>query len=348
HYDGMKRYVAYLRSTATNDIVNHGLGDWYDLGPKPPGFSQLTPIALVSTAFYYYDTHLLSRIAALLGRPGEARRFGRQAAQIRAAFNGKFFDPARRDYATGSQTANAMPLVMGLVAPSNRASVLQAIVRDVGSRDDALTSGDVGYRYLLQALATHGNHVRLQLGFDGSGHYVMRLLPEGGRSDMIFAMNNQTNKPGYGYQLARGATSLTESWNARRGSSQDHFMLGQIQEWFYRDLAGIQDAPGSPGFKHIIIRPQPAGDLRWVKASYNSIRGSIVSDWRISLGRFRLRVEIPANTAATVYVPATSAGAVTESGRPAAKSPGIKFLRMSRGYAVFAVASGRYDFQSRF
>jgi alpha-L-rhamnosidase len=94
-------------------------------------------------------------------------------------------------------------------------------------------------------------------------------------------------------QLKKGATSLTEAWDAGRDSPQDHFMLGQIQEWFYHDLAGIQNDPESAGFKKIIIHPQPVGDVTWVKASYNSIRGKIVSDWKRAGGKFILNVTIP-------------------------------------------------------
>ncbi len=249
NYDVMKKYLAYLASTATNDIVGHGLGDWYDLGPKAPGYAQLTPVALTSTAFYYYDTRILSRIATVLGRTNDAAAFEKQAEQIYAAFNREFYNPAQHSYATGSQCANSVPPFMGLVDPTNRAAVLDAVVRDVRAHGNALTAGDVGYRYLLRALA------------------------DGGRSDVVFEMNDQTNKPGYGYQLAKGATSLTEAWNARPGSSQDHFMLGQIQEWFYHDLAGIGCDPAGPGFKKIIVHPQPVGDLKWVRASYESIRG---------------------------------------------------------------------------
>jgi alpha-L-rhamnosidase len=321
HYDMMKKYVAYLGSTSTNDIVDHGLGDWYDLGPKGLGFAQLTPVALTSTAFYYYDNQILARIATLLGKSDDARQLEAKAEQIHTAFNQTFFNPTNHDYSTGSQTANAVPLVMGLVDKTNRASVLESIVRDVRAHGDELTSGDVGYRYLLCALA------------------------EGGRSDVVFDMNDQTNKPGYGYQLARGATSLTEGWNGSH--SQDHFMLGQIIEWFYHDIAGIQNAPGSAGFKKIIIRPQPVGDLKWVKASYKSIRGKIVSDWKMDFDGFSLRVKIPANTTATVYVPAASAEAVTESGQPAAQSKDVQFLRMSNDCAVFAVKSGKYEFKSK-
>jgi len=324
NYDVMKKYAAYLDTTATNDIVDHGLGDWYDLGPKNPGLPQLTPIALTATAFYFYDNWILSQIAGLLGETNDAARFENRAEQIYAAFNLKFFNPTNVTYATGSQCANAMPLVMGLVDPTNRAAVLEAVVRDVRAHTNAFTAGDVGYRYLLRALA------------------------EGGRSDVIFDMNNQSDKPGYGYQLKQGATSLTEAWNARRGSSQDHFMLGQIQEWFYRDLAGIGPDPTGPGFKKIIINPQPVGDLTWVKASYDSIRGRIVSDWKRDSDRFTLDVTIPANTTATVYVPANSAEAVTESGRPAASSNGVVLLWFENGRAVFAVESGKYEFNSAF
>jgi hypothetical protein len=322
HYDTMKRYVAFLGSTATNDIVNHGLGDWYDVGPKNPGVAQLTPISLTATAFYFYDTHILARVAALLGKTNEAKQFADRAAQIRTAFNEKFFDPTNGLYATGSQTANAIPLAMGLVDDTSRGAVLNAIVRDVRAHGNALTAGDVGYRYLLLALA------------------------ENGRSDVIFDINNQSDKPGYGYQLKKGATSLTEAWDAGSSSSQDHFMLGQIQEWFYHDVAGIGCDPAGPGFKKIIIHPQLVGGLTWVKASYDSVRGKIVSNAKHARGKFTLSVTIPANTTATVYVPAASADTVTENGRPAAKAKGVSFSRMENGCAVFAVESGKYEFVS--
>jgi hypothetical protein len=324
HYDGMKRYVDYLASRATNHIVNYGLGDWYDVGPKSPGIAQLTPVALTATAFYYYDTWILAQTAALLGKPDEAQQFETRAAEIRAAFNEKFYDATNRFYATGSQTANAIPLVMNLCDPANRAAVLDAIMRDIRVRGNALTAGDVGYRYLLLALA------------------------EGGRSDVIFDLNDQSDKPGYGFQLKKGATSLTEAWDAGRGASQNHFMLGQIMEWFYHDVAGIGDDPAGPGFKKIIIRPQPAGDLTWARASYDSIRGKITSDWKHAAGKFTLNVTIPANTTATVFIPAASSETVTEGGRPAAQSGGVKFLRMENDRAVFEIESGAYTFGSRF
>ena len=313
HYDAMKEYLKYFGSRAENNIADFGLGDWYDVGPKKPGVSQLTPIALTATAFYYEDTKIMARIAALLGKNDDAKRYSELAERIRATFNEKFYDPTNRWYATDSQCANAIPLVMGICEATNRAAVVDAIVRDVRSRGNALTAGDVGYRYLLRALA------------------------DGGRSDVVFDMNNQTNKPGYGMQLAKGKTSLTEAWDG--GSSQDHFMLGQIEEWFYHDLAGIQNAAGSAGFKSIVINPQPVGDIVWVKASYDSIRGKIVSDWKRDGQTFTLNVTIPPNTTATVFIPAKSADSVT-------KESSATFLRMENGRAVFSITSGDYEFKS--
>jgi alpha-L-rhamnosidase len=316
HYAAMTNYLNYLGSRADNFIVNYGLGDWYDIGPKKPGVSQLTPIALTATAFYFEDAKILAQAAALLGNDAEAKNFSALAENIRTAFNAKFYDATNHLYATGSQCADAIPLVFGLCEETNRADVLDALVRDIRLHDTANTAGDVGYRYVLRALA------------------------DGGRSEVIFQMNNQSDKPGYGMQLAKGKTSLTEAWDG--GASQDHFMLGQIQEWFYHDLAGIQNAPDSAGFKNIIIAPQPVGDVTWAKASYHSIRGKIVSDWKRDGEKFTLKVSIPANTTATIFVPANAGTrVVVNSVRP-------EFLHDEGDRAVFAVGPGDYVFESLF
>jgi alpha-L-rhamnosidase len=314
HYDAMQRYVAYLGSRGKDHIIDYGLGDWYDIGPRGPGEAQLTPKALTATAIYYEDVCVMEKAAQLLGHVEDARRYGELAGQIRTAFNSKFSNlPV-------SQTGMAMPLVVGLVDPSKRQTVLDALVKDVQAK--GLTSGDVGYRYLLRALA------------------------DGGRSDVVFAMNHQSDKPGYGYQLKMGATSLTEAWDAQRGSSQDHFMLGQINEWFYHDLAGIQCDPEGPGFKKIIIKPAVVGDLTWVKAQFNSPYGLIISHWQRVGNRLTMDVKIPANTTATVFVSTKDASGVTESGQAISRAKSVKFLRMESGAAVYEVGSGIYQFNS--
>jgi hypothetical protein len=316
----MRRYVAYLTSKADSNLLNFGLGDWYDLGPKRPGVAQLTPIALTATAFYYRDLTILQKTAGLLHHPEAAAEYARQADAVRQAFNAKFYDALSGRYATGSQTAQAIPLVFGLARADDRDKVLSALVADVRSRDDALTAGDVGYRYVLRALA------------------------DGNRSDVIYDMNRRSDRPGYGYQLEHGATSLTEAWDTDPRSSQDHFMLGHIMEWFYSDLAGIQRDDAAPGFAHVFIKPHPVGDIASASASYDSIRGLISSSWKRDAAAFTLNVTIPPGVTADVYVPSNSADSVTEGGQAAASAAGVKFVREENGEAVFAVGSGHYQF----
>jgi hypothetical protein len=320
NYDVMKRYVAYLASTADGDIVSHGLGDWYDIGPDPPGYAQLTPRALTATAIYYEDVAALARIADRLGREEDAERYRADARRIEQAFNEAFFHADRSVYATGSQTAQAMPLVLDLVPDGHRDGVLEALVGDVQEKGN--TAGDVGYRYVLRALA------------------------DGDRSDVIFDMNHQSERPGYGYQLARGATSLTEAWDANPRSSQNHFMLGQIIEWFYGDLVGLAPDEEHPGFARVRIRPQPVSGITWARAAHQSPRGRIAVEWRQEGPVFSLDVELPPNTSAAVWMPATALGAVQEAGQALDEVEGVRVLRQEGDRTVLEVASGQYQFSS--
>ncbi len=324
HYADMKRYFAYLENSASNHIVHLSLGDWFDLGPKKSGASQNTPPPVTATAFYYHDAWILSQAAALLGKTDDAKIFTTKAETIRRAFNEKFFDATKGTYATGSQCANALPLVFGIVEPAHSNAVLAALMKDVEVRDAQMTAGDIGFRFLLQALA------------------------QGGRSDLVYRMINQDEKPGYGYMLKKGETSLTEAWDANLTTSHNHFMLGHITEWFYKDLAGIDGDPAGPGFKKIIIKPTPVGDLTWAKASYDSVRGKITSHWKRAGERFTLEVEIPPNTTATVYLPAKTGTEISEGGKPLEQSAGVKFLRDEADRKVLTIESGRYVFASRF
>ncbi|MFT3781596.1 MAG: family 78 glycoside hydrolase catalytic domain [Nibricoccus sp.] len=317
-YPAMQRYVAYLDTKVQpGGLLNHGLGDWYDQGPNRAGMPQLTPIALPATAFYFLATKSLSQIATEIGRPEDSAALEAKAETIADNFNRAFFNAATGTYATGSQTAQALPLALNLVPPAKRAAAFAVLLRDIEQHDYAVTAGDIGYRYLLKALA------------------------EGGRSDVIFRINSQSEKPGYGYQLAHGCTSLAEAWNAERGASQNHFMLGQIMEWFYGDLTGITPDPQSPGFKNILIQPHPTGDITWAKASHESPRGRIAVKWRIENGRFLLDVLVPPNATATVRMPGRNAQFVDPKLRE-----WVTETSRTGNETVFQVASGHCQFSS--
>lgn len=278
-YNMMKRYIAYLKSRSTNHIISHGLGDWFDIGPNRPGVSQLTPLGVTATATYYYDLSIMQKIAGLLNKSGDAKEFASLAADVKNAFNKTYFNDTTKQYATGSQASNAMALYMNLVEPQNRQVVLDHLIKDIRNRNNALTGGDVGYRY------------------------VLRALEDAGRSDVIFDMNSRDDVPGYGYQLKKGATALTESWQAYENVSNNHFMLGHLMEWFYSGLCGVRQKENSVGFKEIEIRPQPVGNVNYAKASYHSVYGLIATEWKRGENVFEINVVVPPNTTATIYFP---------------------------------------------
>jgi alpha-L-rhamnosidase len=177
---------------------------------------------------------------------------------------------------------------------------------------------------------------------------MLHALTDAGRADVAYGIVNQRTFPGWGYMLEKGATTLWEHWEFSDNTySHNHPMFGSVSEWFFKALAGIQPAPDAVGFDRILIKPQPVGDLKWARATYHSVRGPVSSAWEKTDGQFKLRVTIPANATATVHVPADDARRVTENGRSATASPGVKFLRMQGNAAVFAVGSGNYEFASR-
>lgn len=277
YFDVMEGYVAHLSSRSKQFILSHGLGDWYDYGKQRAGFSQNSPVEVSATAHYYYAAYWTAKAAHLLHKSSEEKKYGKLAKHIRQAFNSRFFNRKTKQYANGSQFCNAVALYMDIVEPADKPAVLENLKADVRSHGNRLTTGDVGNRYLFQALALNEE------------------------SGLMYQMHNHEDVPGYGFQLKFGATTLTEQWDPRQGASWNHFMMGQIDEWFFRSLAGIE--PVSPGFQNFIVRPQVVGDLSYVKASHETLYGTITVEWKKEKERFLLSVIVPVNTQATVILP---------------------------------------------
>ncbi len=279
HYQQMRRYVDYLTGRADQNILSFGLGDWYDYGDFKAGYSRNTPVPFVATAYYFYDLTLISTYAAMVGNEYDRQYYSLLAQKVRQTINTKFFNRATNQYGTGSQTANAMAVYMNIVDPENRKAVLNNLVNDIKAHGNRLTTGDIGNRYLFRTLATNG------------------------LNDLMYTMQNHYDAPGYGFQLKFGATTLTEQWDPRRGASWNHFMMGQIDEWFFRSLAGIQTKSDKPGFQHLVIRPGVTGDLKFVKASHETLYGNVSVDWNRDGDNFTLKISIPVNCTADVYLP---------------------------------------------
>jgi hypothetical protein len=318
HYADMKRYEAYLRGKSAQSLLGYGLGDWYDVGPAAPGASQNTTAGVTATALWLQDLQILEDSATVLGKTADATQFQSNHATISAAFNSKFLKAG--SYDRGSQTALAMPLVLGLV-PADQVSPIQAkLAALVTSANSRVTAGDIGFSYLLRALS------------------------DAGRGDVIYALLKQSTGPGYLYQLNHGATALTEAWDANPSSSQNHAMLGHAEAWLYNGLGGINPDPSAPGFAKIVILPQPQAGLDSVDAEYHSIRGLIKSSWTKTGAGLSLNVSIPVNTSATIHIPTRMPGAVTEAGAPAASAPGVVSHAEQASELVLVVGSGQYAF----
>ncbi|WP_172594311.1 family 78 glycoside hydrolase catalytic domain [Mariniphaga sediminis] len=320
-YNMMQHYVNYLDHKSQDHILSYGLGDWVDIGPKPPGHSQNTPFGITATATFYYDICILKEVAHILNKPEDVKKYELLRARVKEAFNNTFFNEEQKYYGTNSQAANAMAVYMDLVEPENREAVIANIIKDIRDRNNSLTAGDIGFRYLIQVLASAG------------------------RSDVIYDMNSRTDVPGYGYQLEQGATALTESWQAFPNLSHNHLMLGHLMEWFYNGLGGIRQEKNSVAFKTIVLKPEPAGNMEEVKAFFESPYGPIKSEWRKKDGQFEYDIEVPVNTTALVYLPSAGNNTVTESGRLVEEVDEVSFVKTEENCSVYRIGSGAYSFK---
>jgi hypothetical protein len=324
-YAAMKGFVDYLKNTSRDLVPVPGLGDWYDYGHgKPVGASQFTPVELSAMATFYRCTRVVADTAALMGKPEEQQTYGQLAVQIRDAFNAHYFDGKAVYRNAGSpQCANSMAVALDMVPSGAELAVLERIVEDIRSRGNQQTAGDIGYAYLVEALARNG------------------------RSDVLFDIASRTNLGSYGFIVNNGWTAMPEGWDADTGASMNHCMLGHIQQWFMGHVAGIRPDPAHPGFARFIIAPEPVGDLTWARASYDSIRGRIESDWQVADGHFRLNLTVPPNTRATVVLPVPDPTSVRESGKELGRAAEVKRIRSGPTGVEMEVAAGRYRFEAR-
>ncbi len=282
NYEGIRAWVEYMRGESEDYIYTWGDDDWGGYGdwiavvesPRDP----------IASAYYYYSTKLLSKMAGVLGKTEDQQEYGDLSEKIRKAFNYEYFDAISRQYEGNTQTANLLPLVFGITPEEDRDSVAANIAGDVIERGHHPSTGFLGTPYLLPVMSDFGYH----------------------RDAYKTAV--QTEYPSWGYMLKQGATTVWELWNSDKEppeqmNSRNHFCLGSVVEWYYSHLAGIRPDPEQPGFKHSIIHPMPARGLDRAGAKFRTHYGLLSSDWKQNGDRFKLHVKVPANTHATVILP---------------------------------------------
>lgn len=300
YYGVMKSYLDYLDSRTHHEVLHHGLGDWLDIGPCSP-HSQNTPVPVVATCIYYYDLSVMKQVAEMLGKQEDAVQCGERMERVFREYNLQFLDDQTGRYATGSQAAQAMSLIVGLVPQEMEEKVVKELRNDVTKRGYAITAGDVGHPFLIAALMKYG------------------------MSDLVNEMTNITETPGYGYQVVNGATTLTEDWDGTdpKGShgSQNHLMLGSIEEWFYGGLGGMELVGDGLAFDEIRILPHPERGVDWVKAWTMHPYGRISVEWRRDGAEVEVKVQVPPNVTAHLESPDGSVSKIVGSGKHTYRFP---------------------------
>jgi alpha-L-rhamnosidase len=294
------------------------LGDWAT--PHGSEESNTPEAALFNNCYYVYVLGLAAEMAGILDQPDKALAYQELARQITNAINDKFFDPETHTYIDTRQTHCVMPLIAGVVPAEDIRAVQENLEQEIlVNRDGHFDTG------------IHGTY------------YLVKYLTAQDRSDLIHTLASQTTFPGYGFFISKGYITWPEYWH--ECNSIMHGCLNGIGGWFQRGLAGIRADPASPGYRKMVIKPAVSAHLEWVNAYHDSPYGRIACNWKNINGHLEVVIIIPANTSATVCIPATDAARVTESGKLPADARGVTFLGEEKGHAIFLVGSGKYNFK---
>jgi len=321
NYQAMADWIEYCKGT-TKDLLRpaKGYGDWLSIKAD-------TPKEVLSTAYFANSTHLVAKAAKVIGKNEDALKYSKLYEQIKKAFNKAYVDEKGR-IKGNTQTVYVLALAFDLLPKDKRAHAKNYLVEDIKQRGWHLSTGFVGTKDLMQVLTAIG------------------------RTDVAYRLFQNKTFPSWGFSIQHGATSIWERWDGwtpEKGfqnpgmNSFAHYSFGAVGEWMFKTVGGI-DTKG-PGYKHIIIHPRPGGNLTSAQVSYNSIEGMIATDWQVNGDIMNLKVTIPANTTATVYLPVVDDKAkITESGKPADSSCGVTCLGMEKDNRVFKIGSGCYEF----
>jgi alpha-L-rhamnosidase len=332
HYPSAKKWLEHMAGFITNRLIaRDNYGDWC-VPPEDPKLihsadpKRKTNPTLLATAYLYYDATLLALQARRLGRGRDAQHFLELAAALKQSFNRAFLKPDLGQYDNGSQSSCVLPLAFGLVPPAQCDQIFAHLVKKIQDESHGhIGTGLLGCQWLMRVLSSHG------------------------RPDLAYTIATQQTYPSWGYMIAHGATTIWELWNGNTAdpamNSGNHVMLvGDLCTWLHECLAGIKADPAQPGFKHILMRPEPVGDLKFVRATHRSPFGLIASAWQRDAEGFHWQITVPVNTTATVYVPARGPEGVLESGKPALRARSLKYIGYENGRAIFFIGSGTYRF----
>jgi alpha-L-rhamnosidase len=340
HFEAAKRWVEAVHASNPGLLWRNNRGqdwgDWLSAGTE-------TPRELGSTAFFAHSADLLSRMAQVLEHKEAAEKYQTLFQDIRRAFvknyvssngiiGGKVGQPLEIISAAHGYGATDLGDTQGSYALALRFGLLDEPLRSLAVKR-------------LNELVVK-NKFHPSTGFWSSIEMLLALT-DSGYNETAAKMLTLRDEPSWGHMAGQN-TTMWEAFNARaQNLSLNHWTHSAVSEWLWRNVAGLNPDEHHPGYETFTIHPRPTQEVTWCKASYHSIRGQIVSDWKMEGNKFTLRLTVPANTSATVYVPAKDIQSVTESGRILSKATGVKLVKMEADCAVLEVGSGDYQFVSK-
>ncbi len=325
NYDAMKAWVEYMRGKSVDDIYVwedagnpgwYGYGDWIAV--------KESPSKPIGTAYYYYSTSLLSKMAGVIGKTDDEKSYAGLAEKIAAAYQREYWDAEKLNYPGETQTANLLPLAFGITPKELEPQVVKNLVEKVNEAE-----------------------VHPTTGFLGTG-FILPMLSKYNYQNLAYKMMNQTDYPSWGYMVDKGATTIWELWNSDTErpegmNSRNHFALGCVGEWMWNNVVGINICDEKPGFKRTIIKPQPIDDLTWAKAEYETNYGKILVDWQMNDGKFSLSLTVPPNSDALVVFPGVTENSVIRENGTDVKSTIIDGISLTEDGFIVA-AAGTYHF----
>lgn len=309
HYSAAKQWLSLVSKENPDHLIQAGLSDHESLTENPEEI-MITPL-------YFQAVKLMQELAEILELPQDAAHYRSLGNEIQAVYLAKHYDKTSGKVGNGTQGSQAFALYTGMLPNDQKKAALNYLKALIQQKHQGhLSTGIFGTKFMLDELSENGLH------------------------EVALEMVTKTDFPGWGYMIANGATTLWEHWAYSDNTySHNHPMFGSVSEWFYKRLGGIQPAKDAVAFNRIIIRPETEGKLSWVKSSYKSVHGKITSNWEKNEQGLTMNIEIPANTAGVVYVPAADAAHVEVD------KEGSTFLEAEGGRLKYKVLPGKYSFK---
>jgi alpha-L-rhamnosidase len=333
-YASMKAWVNFMQSQSTNNLWNKGshFGDWlfYSVNNDLDGRSAVTNKYLIAQCFYAHSTQLLINAANILGKTEDVTTYTALLSKIKDAFVKEYTTPNGATM-SNTQTSYVLALQFDMLPEALRQQAADRLVANIKQYGNHLTTGFLGTPYLCHVLSRFGH------------------------TDVAYTLLQQQTYPSWLYPVKMGATTIWERWDGIKPDSTfetptmnsfNHYAYGAIGDWMYRVMVGLDTDEDGPGYKKIRIQPHPGGGLTYATASYLTRYGKLAAGWKIENGKLMLDVDVPANTTATIYIPATSADEVMENGKALTASKDIQVAGTEKEYVVLKVGSGNYRFST--